>query len=163
MLIECHDFKAFDEFKFLEDVDSAPWSLIDIYDEINDTVDIFYQLINQLLHWHAPKRQKRIRKDSYPWITNQVIECIKQKSHALQLLLRNKTDQAWVFYKQKRNKATESIKASKREYFTSAVNDNKDNPKAIWKTMKKPLPSEKKLKRLVLLITKVKHIHLPRK
>ena len=42
-----------------------------------------------------------------------------------------------------RNKATESIKASKREYFTSAVNDNKDNPKAMRKTMKKLLPSKK--------------------
>ena len=113
-----------------------PWSLIDIYDEINDKVNTFYQLINQLLDWHAPKRQKRICKESYPWITSQVIECIRQKSYALQLFLRNKTDQPWVFYKQMRNKATESIKASKREYFTSAVNDNKDNPKAMWKTMK---------------------------
>ena len=42
-----------------------------------------------------------------------------------------------------RNKATESIKASKRKYFSSAVNDNKDNPKAMWKTMKKLLPSKK--------------------
>ena len=106
--------QAFDESKFLENVDSVPWSLIDIYDEINDKVDIFYQLINQLLDWHVPKRQKRICKESYPWITSQVIECIKQKSHALQLFLRNKTDQAWVFYKQMMNKATESIKASKR-------------------------------------------------
>ena len=104
LMIEYRDFKVFDESKFLEDVDSAPWSLIDIYHDINDKVDIF--------------------------ITSQVIECIEQKSHALQLFLRNKTDQAWVFYKQMRNKATESIKASKREYFT------KDNPKAMRKTMK---------------------------
>ena len=41
LMIEYHDFKAFDESKFLEDVDSVPWSLIDIYDEINDKVDIF--------------------------------------------------------------------------------------------------------------------------
>ena len=161
-MIEYYDFKAFDESKFLEDVDSAPWSMIDIYDEINDKVDIFYQLINQLLNWHATKRQKRIRKESYIWITSQVIECIRQKSHALQLLIRNKTEQAWIFYKQMKNKATESVKASKREYFTSAVYDNKDNPKAMWKTMKKLLPS-KKPKYLVLLTTKVKHIHLPRK
>ena len=46
LTIEYRDFNAFDESKFLEDVDSAPWSLIDIYDEINDKVGIFYQLIN---------------------------------------------------------------------------------------------------------------------
>ena len=57
--------------------------------------------------------------------------------------VRNKTNQAWVFYKKMRNKVTESIKASKREYFTSVVNDNKDNPKAMWKTMKKLLSSKK--------------------
>ena len=59
LMIQYHDFKAFDESKFLEDVDSVPWSLIDIYDEIYDKVDTFYQLINQLLDWHAPKRQKK--------------------------------------------------------------------------------------------------------
>ena len=142
LMIAYHDFKSFDESKFLDDVDSAPWSLIDIYYEINDKVDIFYQLINQSLDWHAPKRQKEYVKSPTPWITSQVIECIRQKSHALQLFLRNKTDQAWVFYKQMRNKSTESIKASKREYFTS-VNDNKDNLKAMWKAMKKLLPSKK--------------------
>ena len=42
LMIEYHDFKALDKSKFLEDVDSAPWSLINIYDEINDKVDIFY-------------------------------------------------------------------------------------------------------------------------
>ena len=97
LVIEYRDFKAFDESKFLEDVDSAPWSLIDISDEINDKVDIFYQLINQLLDWHAPKRQKRICKESYLWITSQDIECIRQKFHVLQLFLRSKTDRAWVF------------------------------------------------------------------
>ena len=65
LMIEYRDFKVFDESKFLEDVDSVPWSLIDIY-EINDKIDIFYELINQLLDWHAPKRQKRICKESYP-------------------------------------------------------------------------------------------------
>ena len=59
LMIEYRDFKAFHESKFLEDVDSAPWSLIDIFYEINDKVDIFYQLINELLDWHAPKRQKK--------------------------------------------------------------------------------------------------------
>ena len=66
-MIEYCDFKAFDESKFLEDVDLAPWSLTDNYDEINDKVDIFYQLINQLLDWHAPKRQKEYVKSPTPW------------------------------------------------------------------------------------------------
>ena len=61
-----------------------------------------------------------------------------------------------------RNKATESLKASKSKYFTSAVNDNKDNPKAMWKLFKS-YHHLKTLKYLVLFITKVKHIHLPRK
>ena len=41
LMIEYHEFNTFDESKFLEDVDSAPWSLIDIYDNVNDKIDIF--------------------------------------------------------------------------------------------------------------------------
>ena len=141
--ITYHDLKAFDEKKFLSDVEAAPWHLIDLFDDIDEKLDTFYQIIEQLINWHAPKRQRRVKRESYPWINSTVIELIRQKSYALRLHLKNKSDFTRNFYKKARNRATEGIRQSKREYFTTSIEENKNNQKEIWKTLKKLLPSKR--------------------
>ena len=86
--ITYHDLKAFDEKKFLSDVEAAPWHLIDLFDDIDEKLDTFCQIIEQLINWHAPKRQRRVKRESYPWINSTVIELIRQKSYALRLHLK---------------------------------------------------------------------------
>ena len=88
--IEYRDLKASNEAKFLEDVESSPWQLVDLFDEIDEKVDTFYHLIIQLMNWHAPTRSRRIKKESYPGINSTVIELVRQKTYAYQLYLRNK-------------------------------------------------------------------------
>ena len=99
-----------------------------------------YQLLSQILDDHVPLRQKRVRRVSYPWISGFVLELIRQKSYALKCFLRNRCELTWKFFKRARNRATEEIRASKKEYFSSAIKENKDNPKEMWKTLKKLLP-----------------------
>ena len=48
-----------------------------------------------------------------------------------------------IFYKRIRNHTTEVIRKSKREYFVDAVNSVEDNPKRMWKILKKLLPSKR--------------------
>ena len=55
LLHNYRDFKAFNEEKCLEDINAAPWESVDIFDDIDNKVDIFYQLITQLLDWHKRK------------------------------------------------------------------------------------------------------------
>ncbi len=134
--IEFRDFKAFNETKFICDVNAAPWHLLEIFDEMDDKISTMYQLLSQILDEHTPLRQKRVRSDSYPWISGFVVELIRQKSYALKCFLRNRTELTWKFFKRARNRAAEAIRASKKEYFSSALKENNDNPKETWKTQK---------------------------
>ena len=143
VLVKFRDFKAFSEEKFLDDINSAPWQLLDVFEGIDDKLVIFYQLIYHVLDWHAPKCQRRVRKESYPWISSCVIEAIRRKSYALQMFLRCKSDLAWNFYKRARNEATTAIRNSKKEYFLDAIQNNEENPKQLWKILKRLLPSKK--------------------
>ena len=78
VLVELRDFKASNEHSFLNDINNAPWQLLDIFNNIDDEIDIFYQLINQILDWHAPKRQQKVRNESYSWISSYVSGAIRQ-------------------------------------------------------------------------------------
>ena len=102
-----------------------------------------YHLLYQLINCHAPKKRKRIRRDSYPWINSNVIELIHKKEYAHRVFIRERSDLAKAQYKRARNDVTASIRESKREYFTTCIEDNINNPKGIWNTLKKLLPSKK--------------------
>ncbi len=52
--IEFRDFKAFNETKFICDVNAATWHLLEIFDEIDDKTSTMYQLLSQNLDEHIP-------------------------------------------------------------------------------------------------------------
>ena len=45
----------------------------------------------------------------------------------------------WSVYKQLRNKVTKTIKAAIETHYRRVIDENKDNPKKMWKTINKVL------------------------
>ena len=113
--IDYRDYKAFNENNFLDDVDATPWQLIDVFDSLDDEVDTMYHLLYQLINGHAPKKPRRIRRDSYPWVNSNIIELIHKKKYAHHVFIRERSDLAKTQYKRARNNLTASIRESKRE------------------------------------------------
>ena len=141
--IEFRDYKAFSATQFVTDIEAAPWNLLDLFHDFDDKLDTLNQLLYNLLDEHTSKRKKRVRKDSYPWINSHFIEALCHKSYALQLFHRNKSELTCGFYKSARNKATKLIREPKRKYFSSAIQNNKEDPKKFWKILKQILPSKR--------------------
>ena len=114
--IDYRDYKAYNENNFFDDVDATLWQLIDVSDSINDKVATMYHLLYQMINFHAPKKPRRVRRDSYPWVNSNVIELIHKKEYAHRVFIRERSDLATTQYKRARNDVTASIRESKREY-----------------------------------------------
>ena len=50
----------------------------------------------------------------------------------------------WDTYKNLRNAVTNKVRKKKSEYFTSAIENNKDNSSLLWKKLKEILPNKQK-------------------
>lgn len=86
-LIECRSFKKFDPDRFRQELSEAPWSVLEVFDDIDDRLDYFNKVFSQVLNVHAPLRKLRVRKNGSPLGTRGICD---------QMDVRASTDAAFV-------------------------------------------------------------------
>ena len=92
----------------------------------------------------APSRQRRVKQRSDPWVTNEILECIHNRDLALYNFRKFGMCEFYENYKFLRNEVQRLVRKAKVNYFTSKIEDNKNNPKNLWKSLKDVgMPSKK--------------------
>ncbi|MEW8548507.1 MAG: reverse transcriptase family protein, partial [Candidatus Thiodiazotropha sp.] len=125
--IKYRSFKHFDESKFNEDLNSIPWDVIKVFDNVNDALDTWYSLFSEVIDKHVPLKQHRVKHVNQPmWLTSEVIESIKTRDRFKAL---GNTDQ----YKIWRNKVVNLIRKSKKSHYQNLIEEGKNQPTTIWK------------------------------
>jgi len=67
-----------------QSLSTAPWHVMDIYDDINDMWDFFISILFQCLDTYAPSHTVPIKSSrrATPWMTPDLLRMVKQKSKA---------------------------------------------------------------------------------
>ena len=95
--------KDLDVPAFFHDLQSLPWSIMDIFDDPSDILEIFNHLFKNVLDLHVPLCEMKPRKIGAPWITHELCKLMKRRNqlhcHFLQSELR-KTLNSFVKFRQ---------------------------------------------------------------
>ena len=127
--ISFRNMKHFDSSKCLEDLNAQPWQLLNMFENPNDALDFFMQLFETLLDKHAPKITKRVKRTLQPnWFNTEISEASKMRDYYHRI-------HDMENYRIWRNKTKKLISNSKQQYFTKNINENKRNPKQLWKNL----------------------------
>ena len=121
--------KHFDQDQFLLDLECQPWFLLNMYDDPNDAMDFFNKCFEKVLNNHAPKKTKRVKNELQPnWFTKEIDQAGKNRDFCKK---RNDIDN----YKFWRNRTKTLILQSKKSLYTNSINNNRRNPKQLWKNL----------------------------
>ena len=143
--IRYRTYKNFDQAKLLEDLHQVPWSTIDLFDNIDDCLDVWYNLFNGVIDKHLPWKEKRVKRDKQPeWMTDEILQSMSQRDHFKSI---NDMDQ----YKTARNHCVTFIKEAKITYYKTCIEQNKENLKKLWKYIRELAPGETKTTPLNLI------------
>lgn len=71
-IINTRDYKLFNIKKFQADVQSAPWSVCQAFDNVDDAYWAWSTLFNNICDDNAPPRRIKVRSQSLPWITGKL-------------------------------------------------------------------------------------------
>ena len=63
--------KNFNEEKVMQDLHMAPFSIMNLFDDVNDKLFTFEQLYNGILKEHAPLKQTINRGNQIPYMNEQ--------------------------------------------------------------------------------------------
>ncbi|CAG5040779.1 unnamed protein product [Parnassius apollo] len=124
--------------RIVDKLESTDWSLIMNMEDANEAADNFNTIlemaINENTSYVVPKRSDRVIK---PWITPGLMRCQKHRDN-LHLEARRNPDNTFIqiTYKRYRNFLYALQRKLKTEYENNQIQQNKDNPKKLWKTLK---------------------------
>ena len=127
--IQYRCFKKFNEDSFLNDLsqnlNNMTYSATDSNINFSQWVSTFVSILNR----NAPVKTKRVKNETQPdWLTDDIKIAMKNRDihHKLK---------DWSQFKFWRNKTTRLIQTAKREFFSKAFSESKDNS-FLWKHIK---------------------------
>ena len=63
--------KNFDEQKFKQHLSSAPWHVSEIFEDRDDQIGFFTDLLIDIVDEHVPRKQMRVRDRDVPYMTTE--------------------------------------------------------------------------------------------
>ena len=128
--ITYRSFKFFNEQMFINDLQSAPWDVIKIFDDTNDTLETWSSMFIEIVDKHLPLKTHRVKYKQQPkWLTPEIIEAMKTRDRFKSL----NDDPHYKFW---RNKVVNLIKQSKKSQYTAIIDESNNNPSSVWKLFK---------------------------
>ena len=136
-IIESRNLNKYDKVAFQYDLQQIEWETIlsPLANDPNSMAATFQEIFESTLNIHAPLRKKRIRADPAPWITPEIRKLMKKRNKAKKVAI-NSPD-LWQAYKTLRNKVTKAIRDALQSYYLDIIDENKENPKRMWKAVNK--------------------------
>ena len=139
-LIHRRSFKHFDPALFDEEVARLPWSVLDVFDDVDDKLLVFNSLLNDALSLHAPLKSIRTKKHPAPWISKSVRDEMDERNKLLRRFRSTKNNSDWKCFTTQRNRVVTLQRQAKMQYFHSLISKN-SNPAVLWKTLRSVVPS----------------------
>ena len=141
------DFKNLNAEAMLSDLKDSPWDSAFVFDDVDDKLDALELILSEVVKKHIPKKQKRVKKTKQlAWINEDIVSAIKKRDRELKIAFKTNCPNDWSKYKRMKCYVTNLVRKSKRMYFQQSIDDNKGNPKEIWKALKSLTKSQKSTK-----------------
>ncbi|XP_066020921.1 uncharacterized protein [Pocillopora verrucosa] len=123
--------KNFNRDKFIQDLQMAPFSIVDVFDGVDDKLYAFEQLYYEILNEHAPLKQTIVRGNQVPYMTEQWRKAIRHRNKLWRLFMRDRTDANYDHYKIQRNICTSLRRKAMKEHFIKKSSEP-ENPREFW-------------------------------
>ena len=138
-LAETRSLKRYNKASFQQDLQEIDWDrlLAPLADEPSKMVTTFQEIFESLLNVHAPLKVKRLRNEFAPWLTSSVRDLMTKRDRMKKAATKNPL--LWSNYKGLRNQCTYAIRKAIQDHYHGLIEETKDDPKKMWKTINRVL------------------------
>ena len=105
--------------------------------------NIMEQTIRTEIDKMCPVKKFKVYKSNDPWITNEILEEIRDKDLAIKRARKSKTPQDWAFARFERNRVGNLIDRARADYFMEEERNSREDPKRFWRNLASVFPSKK--------------------
>ena len=103
----------------------------------------FEEIFESIVDKYAPLKKRRVRSETAPWLNKSIRYLMKERDLAKRTA--QTSPEKWSVYKQLRKKVTKTIKVAIETDYRRVIDDSRDIPKKMWKTINKVLDKSPQL------------------
>ena len=132
---------------FLKDMLQVPWPVIDTFDNVEDSLDTFNLLFNEVLDNHAPIRNIKVRNRPCPFMTEEIRSLMKIRDKWRKLARKTNDPLHWSGYKTRKREVKRELRLAEREFVADQIKNNPNNARWLWKTIRSCIPNKSACRR----------------
>jgi len=132
-----------DSEALLSDLDSAPWSVMDSFDDIDSSWEYWKKLFEQIVNSHIPVQKTRNRAKTLPWISQNAKKLIRARNYYHTMAKKSRNSNDWEQYWKLRNLVTSEMRKAKLQFFENLSNQT---PRKVWKVLNRTLGRGSKMR-----------------
>lgn len=136
--INYRPFSTLDQQQFLDDLSQCPWDSVNDQEDVDQSLETWYNLLQSVVDKHLPLKSKRVKRIKQPeWMTDEIIDCMKKRDH-------HKAMHDFTKYKSERNRCVSLIREAKKIYYQSCITKSKGDSSKLWKYINELAPKDVK-------------------
>ena len=112
--ITTRSFKHYNSASFSCDISQAPWSVAEIFDDVDAQLFIFNSLFNEILDQHPPLKTVKVRGRPNPCTTPEIRELMKTRNYWRKIAKRSNDHLAGAAYKNFEREVKREIRLAER-------------------------------------------------
>ena len=128
--------KCYTKELFVSALSEVDWSCIYLLNDVNAAWNKFECMLLSIIDKVAPKKQRKIKVRSEPWINHEILENIRLRDKYLKLFHNSKDPSIYTKFCSIRNRIQHQIKVARKNYFKTEIEKNKNNTKKLWNNLK---------------------------
>ena len=109
----------------------------------NTCWQIMENAIRTALDESCPLKSFKVREIREPWVTDEILEEIKDKDNYIKIAKQTKKEEDWLLAKRERNRVGKLVKGAKADFVKEQQHEHKNDPKKFWKVVSSIVPGKK--------------------
>ena len=127
--------------RFVNDLTHQDWGRFFETTDPNQLWPTFHGYIMESINPMCPLKTFKIRKFKEIWVTNEILELIKDKDAALHKAKRTNSETHWTAARRLRNNCVAIVRKAKSDFIKNELNENITDSKKFWKQVKEVIPN----------------------
>jgi len=133
--VKLRSLKNYTKENFENKLEQVNWNEVTVCDNVDTAWSIFKTKLLSVIDEIAPVKNVRIKQNTNPWMTDEIIQLIQERNTALKKFRKTKENTWYDTYLYLRNQVQYKKTKAKSDYFTNQINEHKNHPKKLWKTL----------------------------
>ena len=154
-------YKNYDKIYFQQMISNHDWTDFTSADSPDLAWSIMKETIEGVIDRMCPLKLIKIKKVKKDWVSQELLEQITLKDHLLAKAKRTNKPEDWARARKIRNDTNLWAKKAKSEYIKKQLDNNLNDHKMFWRSIKNIIPNQKQQSQHISLIDEISNLTVP--